>query len=928
MASTFFSRPVRIFGKVSILIICLVLFAAPFAIRGARLSLQRMQNNVKDWLPDDFPETRELRWFSRYFLGEQFILATWPGCTAADARYRLLVQKLQGELAPLDPAQELEQARAAAGDDPQQQAAALERVRTRQLGDSLGLLSTGDYQEDWGGQQERWLQGRGGGWYFITPDGQLHEWTGAATLPAFLWRSAQRLLQGRHSLTGKWVATLGRPGTPQQMNEFYADPRKLGARLFHTLTTGPQVVELLAKEHGPLWPLGQEVAEEAKPAEARRTARERLTGVLFGPALPAGFSWDQAAVLAQIPPEMQPSLPVDWQATLTAFVDRVVAEDYGGDRSGLVGAGPSDQTRHWEMLFQRLGMEPPPRQTCLVLTLSELGKQDLRRTIGRPMLGRPPGKLQQLATGESGIDPDALKLGGPPVDNVAIDEEGTVTLYRLIGLSGLLGITLAWLCFRSFSVTLMVFFVGGLSAVSSLAIVWWTGASVDAILLSMPSLVYVLGLSGAVHIINYYQEAVANCGLEGAPERALAHGWGPTTFCAFTTALGLGSLCVSNLAPIQKFGFFSAISVLATLLLLFAFLPAALEVFPPKTARAGRRTADSTLTMGKVMDPFWTWFGGFIVRRHRWVAAGCLLLSGLLAIGLPRLNTSIQLLKLFDAEAKIIRDYAWLETHLGKLVPMELVVRVPPELQRPSLEELQADSAVRDNARRGLAFWTVFNWSIASSRRCSGNSVKTVRASWARACLPPRLCPSCLGPAATCSVRPFARRSTPSWNPTATTCWPRIFCASSGASEPAANCGGSACGWVRSTTWTTASLSTSSDWSSNPLWQPTNVFRACCNRSMRATRKRDPSPACASASWGSASRGRKRTLRRTQHPTPRGRQVSNVSIKRRSSPRRSKTCCRIGDSRPLSGTTLGRPRSRPTSPLPRRGPASWPHWTL
>jgi len=100
MPSTFFLTSDSRLRKVSILVICLVLFMTPFAIRGARMSLLRMENNVKDWLPDDFPETQELRWFSQYFLGEQFILATWPGCTAADPRYQLLVRKFESELAP------------------------------------------------------------------------------------------------------------------------------------------------------------------------------------------------------------------------------------------------------------------------------------------------------------------------------------------------------------------------------------------------------------------------------------------------------------------------------------------------------------------------------------------------------------------------------------------------------------------------------------------------------------------------------------------------------------------------------------------------------------------------------------------------------------------------------------------------------------
>ena len=85
-----------------------------------------------------------------------------------------------------------------------------------------------------------------------------------------------------------------------------------------------------------------------------------------------------------------------------------------------------------------------------------------------------------------------LRMGGPPVDNVAIDEEGTVTLVRLVGYSILLGIVLSYICFRSLKITMMVFVVGGSSAGLSMGIVWWTSGRVDAILMSMPSLVVFL----------------------------------------------------------------------------------------------------------------------------------------------------------------------------------------------------------------------------------------------------------------------------------------------------------------------------------------------------------------------------------------------------------------------------------------------------
>ena len=48
---------------------------------------------------------------------------------------------------------------------------------------------------------------------------------------------------------------------------------------------------------------------------------------------------------------------------------------------------------------------------------------------------------------------------------------------------------------------------------------------------------------------------------------------------------------------------------------------------------------------------------------------------------------SVQLLKLFDGQAKIIRDYEWMEKNFGKLTPMEMVVKVDSETALPSRQE-------------------------------------------------------------------------------------------------------------------------------------------------------------------------------------------------------------------------------------------------
>jgi len=588
------------FERSALYVLMAIFFLVPFALRGARLSLERMKNDVKDWLPSDFAETSELDWFRDHFLGEQFVLVSWEGCTADDQRLALLEQKL----VPSHPtAEEL------AEENPKEP---LDHRMPDFIGDKLSLYYTGDDHKNWGGKQEKWLKGEKDRWFYVLPNGEIYAWKGRATVLGAAGRAMERVFTGGNTIDGKYV---------KKVDEFYYEkPTRLQARLFKSVTTGPEVLAQLASPEGTL--LRDENPNPAELEAARKEALERLKGSLFG---------------------------------------------------------------------------PDGKQTCLVVTLTEAGKVDLRRTLGHGVLGREQGRLLDLAE-EAGVQPEEIRLGGPPIDNVSIDEEGERTLARLVTYSVVIGLTLSYLCLRSVKLTMMVFFVGGISAITSLSLVWWTAGNViwwldpttDAVMMSMPSVVYVLGLSGAIHIINYYKDAASETGtIRGAPELAVAHGWYPCTIAAITTAVGLASLGTSSITPIHKFGIFSAMGVLATLVLLFTYLPAALQIWPPGNLE--KKKSDSKSSEESAFAKFFYGLGeqisNFVIRRNVTVSIGCLVMFLFFAAGLSKIQTSVKLLKMFDDQARIIEDYAWLETHLGKLVPMELVVRVEPQVMQYAEDE-------------------------------------------------------------------------------------------------------------------------------------------------------------------------------------------------------------------------------------------------
>ncbi|MDO4551699.1 MAG: MMPL family transporter [Planctomycetia bacterium] len=287
-----------------------------------------------------------------------------------------------------------------------------------------------------------------------------------------------------------------------------------------------------------------------------------------------------------------------------------------------------------------------------------------------------------------GLQPSQVHMGGPPTDNIAIDVEGTRTLLRLAWLSGIVGLTIAIIFLHSVRLVFIVFSTAIFATGYALASVSFSGVTTDAIMLSMPPLVYVLTMSSSIHIINYYHDAIAELGsVRGAPELALKHAFFPCVVCALTTALGLLSLLTSSLGPIYKFGLYSAWGVLLAMLMYLLYLPAMLHLFPSYGFLKKVKGHNHFETRSDLVERFWLYFGGKVVS-HPYITLGvCLTLMTWGFLGLPKLTPSVKLMKFFISDTTIVKDYTWLEKTLGPLVPLEVVIRFDNELNHDNMLE-------------------------------------------------------------------------------------------------------------------------------------------------------------------------------------------------------------------------------------------------
>lgn len=302
-----------------------------------------------------------------------------------------------------------------------------------------------------------------------------------------------------------------------------------------------------------------------------------------------------------------------------------------------------------------------------------------------------------------GLSAAAVHLAGTTLDGVAIDEASQSALVPLTIASFVACLLLMYLVFRCLTTTVMIFVVAFFNQQLTFAAVYYTGWHMDSVLLMAPSLIFVVSVSGGVHLTNYYRDAVRERGLAGAPLQALRWGWVPCLLSAATTSLGVVSLIASHLVPIQKFGVYASVMVMVGTGTLFLLLPCLFEQWPSRKW-AARLTPDydEESSVDRIWEVLSTGVARVCVPIIVVAVIGCIV--GCWGVTMTRCTAQVH--DMFAADARIVRDYNWLESNIGPLVPIEVVVKLPQpsssakSYETPMLERLQLLKQVEMAVRR------------------------------------------------------------------------------------------------------------------------------------------------------------------------------------------------------------------------------------
>ena len=178
-------------------------------------------------------------------------------------------------------------------------------------------------------------------------------------------------------------------------------------------------------------------------------------------------------------------------------------------------------------------------------------------------------------------------VAGLPLAEQAFGHQMFLQMALFAPLAGLLIFALMWWFFRRVSLVVTAMAVAMLSVVWTMGALIGTGHTLHIMSSMIPIFLMPVAILDSVHVLSEFHDRYAVTGDRAGTLREI---YGellrPLTFTSITTAVGFASLALAPIPPIQVFGVFVALGVVAAWLLTLTLIPAVVVLLPESWLRA------------------------------------------------------------------------------------------------------------------------------------------------------------------------------------------------------------------------------------------------------------------------------------------------------------------------------------------------------
>lgn len=217
-----------------------------------------------------------------------------------------------------------------------------------------------------------------------------------------------------------------------------------------------------------------------------------------------------------------------------------------------------------------------------------------------------------------------------------------------------------YLSLRSGRATLLALLPAVVGTVWSFGLIFGLGFELNLLTLGLPLFVLVMGSADGLHLVAFLQrETLEGVDNQNRIDHALEQVGVPMVLTTLSTAIGFGSLMLTDIRPVRELGGFVAAGLVFAGLVSWFSLPALLtHIDLPARARKG----PTSVGVGRRL---------LRLAGHRWLAAGlAALVLVASAVYIPRLRVDADPLFFFDEDEPIREGFARMTAMFGGGTPM------------------------------------------------------------------------------------------------------------------------------------------------------------------------------------------------------------------------------------------------------------------
>lgn len=278
-------------------------------------------------------------------------------------------------------------------------------------------------------------------------------------------------------------------------------------------------------------------------------------------------------------------------------------------------------------------------------------------------------RCDELAAGiEAALSPfdfDGVHVAGRAIGQVVYINKIQREFGMFMGIAVLFVILLLYLMFKSFRGVVLPLVTVLLAVVWSIGIMNLAGSGIGILLNMLPPVIFVVGMSDAVHLYaRYIEELSRGAGRDEAIRQMVFDTGIATLLTSITTAIGFASLYFTGIPALREFGLLTAAGVLAAFVIAITMMPAwlALTAPPEKTLRH---------KANRVWAPILERFFRKVLRKRNTLIGTYVVLGAFFALSASQLGLDNYLLEDLRPREKLRQDFTFFDENFSGVRPFE-----------------------------------------------------------------------------------------------------------------------------------------------------------------------------------------------------------------------------------------------------------------